>query len=134
MVSSQHIQLTVGFNTQPPEGGCRPVGKLFAVASSFNTQPPEGGCLKILRKAKPHLSFNTQPPEGGCFILAFAHSFSQVSTHSHPKVAAYQDRKLLRLIQFQHTATRRWLLIRYPVRGIGLMFQHTATRRWLLLT
>ena len=34
-----------------------------------------------------------------------------VSTHSHPKVAAYPNNNNLMLLQqFQHTATRRWLL------------------------
>ena len=35
-----------------------------------------------------------------------------VSTHSHPKVAAYRRLiHLKRILLFQHTATRRWLLI-----------------------
>ena len=35
---------------------------------------------------------------------------TQVSTHSHPKVAAFWDLVFLLLfVRFQHTATRRWL-------------------------
>ena len=37
---------------------------------------------------------------------------SQVSTHSHPKVAAILYIPLYPAFWFQHTATRRWLLIR----------------------
>ena len=77
----------------------------------FNTQPPEGGCLAKSHQTEFVLCFNTQPPEGGCFSLTqslmscfqFQHtatrrwlpqnlaklsSYIEVSTHSHPKVAA----------------------------------------------
>ena len=33
-----------GFNTQPPEGGCRFLNIVGIAFISFNTQPPEGGC------------------------------------------------------------------------------------------
>ena len=63
-------------------------------------------------KHTPHCSFNTQPPEGGCLRYR-----SMLSSHS----------------QFQHTATRRWLL-KSCIGNFGTpTFQHTATRRWLLL-
>ena len=40
--------LQCGFNTQPPEGGCR-VGLLqYSTSSGFNTQPPEGGCYSAV--------------------------------------------------------------------------------------
>ena len=35
---------TVGFNTQPPEGGCTHSIGENQMNKSFNTQPPEGGC------------------------------------------------------------------------------------------
>ena len=58
----------------------------------FNTQPPEGGCKSNLNLVHQQvIRFNTQPPEGGCKIFI--------------------DTKVLK-IMFQHTATRRWLLIR----------------------
>ena len=58
-----------------------------------------------------------------------------VSTHSHPKVAAYLISKFLRSKKmFQHTATRRWLPMNYWLIFMNMMFQHTATRRWLLKT
>ena len=60
----------------------------------------------------PHfVGFNTQPPEGGCFCQGQASGWLRVSTHSHPKVA--DDCILLRIAlrKFQHTATRRWLVL-----------------------
>ena len=64
----------------------------------------------------PIARFNTQPPEGGC--LKHTHSIwrYRVSTHSHPKVAAVSPSPSICLIaQFQHTATRRWLLFTVAV-------------------
>ena len=55
----------------------------------FNTQPPEGGCGYWFAKLQGDVSFNTQPPEGGCFGDLRTESHYLVSTHSHPKVAAY---------------------------------------------
>ena len=40
-----------GFNTQPPEGGCRASSRSSAAPPSFNTQPPEGGCPQAQRWA-----------------------------------------------------------------------------------
>ena len=36
--------LPQGFNTQPPEGGCKTLPRACCKNTSFNTQPPEGGC------------------------------------------------------------------------------------------
>ena len=36
-------QDVVGFNTQPPEGGCPALKEALEAWRSFNTQPPEGG-------------------------------------------------------------------------------------------
>ena len=80
----------VGFNTQPPEGGCPATTKGRAKQCSFNTQPPEGGCVdlyqiepvyKVSTHSRPKAAaarttpstpsppgFNTQPPEGGCKV------------------------------------------------------------------
>ena len=53
----------------------------------FNTQPPEGGC-KVGITALPGLfCFNTQPPEGGCLMEALIFLDNEVSTHSRPKAA-----------------------------------------------
>ena len=37
------IQVTICFNTQPPEGGWRLAYEYYGKSSGFNTQPPEGG-------------------------------------------------------------------------------------------
>ena len=79
-----------------------------------------------------HRSFNTQPPEGGCAVGIHARiDAGNVSTHSHPKVAAPKNQLPSQNPKFQHTATRRWLLRRNTGRGGRFSFQHTATRRWL---
>ena len=36
------------------------------------------------------------------------------------------------MIEFQHTATRRWLQKHCNIKMPHFVFQHTATRRWLL--
>ena len=77
-----------------------------------------------------------------------------VSTHSHPKVAAEGGEfNYTFSAKFQHTATRRWLLSLFskfsselivsthshpkvaanPINNYDYVrvFQHTATRRWL---
>ena len=79
------------------------------------------------------LCFNTQPPEGGCwFTIAKGRESNKVSTHSHPKVAApniHIDPVTLFVSTHSHpkvAASYAFLLL--P--GI-YMFQHTATRRWL---
>ena len=77
-----------------------------------------------------------------------------VSTHSHPKVAAYPpqafltpcvsfntqppeggckrgDKWRVEIYKFQHTATRRWLPSATAFINSSSLFQHTATRRWL---
>ena len=56
----------MGFNTQPPKGGCAAVSAACAVPARFNTQPPKGGCggQNPLLAMLP--GFNTQPPKGGC--------------------------------------------------------------------
>ena len=56
-----------GFNTQPPEGGCKLSQNIVnEVIDSFNTQPPEGGCVAYDDDGNEIDGFNTQPPEGGC--------------------------------------------------------------------
>ena len=56
----------------------------------------------------------------------------QVSTHSHPKVAAQWQNSSLQIgCLFQHTATRRWLQEPEKGKKEKKEFQHTATRRWL---
>ena len=68
-VDSSARFLLLGFNTQPPEGGCTQTLSDIEARIGFNTQPPEGGCLFTVGKAlKYEWGFNTQPPEGGCSL------------------------------------------------------------------
>ena len=126
--------MKLGFNTQPPEGGC---GIESAVThsklSGFNTQPPEGGCQSFGRSQFIDNCFNTQPPEGGCYSL------ETYISNRH---------------QFQHTAARRRLRCthsdlcitnlcfntqppeggctpNFPTLKSYFWFQHTAARRRL---
>ena len=46
MPSYWEMYYTVGFNTQPPEGGWDLKIMLCNDDRSFNTQPPEGGWVK----------------------------------------------------------------------------------------
>ena len=79
-----------GFNTQPPEGGCKYRCGTLPTSSSFNTQPPEGGCSGNKSGRLASASFNTQPPEGGCARCRCAPACAAVSTHSRPKAAAHR--------------------------------------------
>ena len=101
------------FNTQPPEGGCKAkvsyntarrwfqhtatrrwlplVGSVRDFMSFVSTHShPKVAALYPIRPWWTYLSFNTQPPEGGCSTLS----------RTPPRIA-----------KFQHTATRRWLLL-----------------------
>ena len=122
--------------------------------SRFNTQPPEGGCAdRFDMPTDDPVSTHSHPKVAA---LALHHRIHKaiVSTHSHPKVAADAANFAAARAagfntqppeggcrrwpvcskappMFQHTATRRWLLLFLKVfYGFG-WFQHTATRRWL---
>ena len=110
---NDEIKLIVdGFNTQPPEGGCaelrnglwlgiefqhtatrrwlRFMRSFLMTATLFqHTATRRWLRFKLPDKNFCGYSFNTQPPEGGCPARAALDPFNfQVSTHSHPKVAA----------------------------------------------
>ena len=78
------------------------------------------------------MSFNTQPPEGGCIKQHCRIDSDDVSTHSRPKAAAPQTEiESFYRQEFQHTAARRRLLLRYSFHFYSKRFQHTAARRRL---
>ena len=100
----------------------------------FNTQPPEGGCVYIQRICLKIVSFNTQPPEGGCLLSGVGRE--TLMEFQHTATRRWLHRLALRrsVVQmFQHTATRRWLHAICSSKLAGRLFQHTATRRWLHL-
>ena len=99
------------FNTQPHEGGCLPMLRLFCacflvsthsrtkaaatrfqpnalLTGCFNTQPHEGGCKNTYLSLSSMFRFNTQPHEGGCHQSLRASLVYFVSTHSRTKAAA----------------------------------------------
>ena len=78
--------------------------------------------------------FNTQPPEGGWGAAACLLSQVLVSTHSHPKVAGRPRQSGCRLGGCFNTQPPEggWAgtrLKEYQAK----VFQHTATRRWLVV-
>ena len=77
----------MGFNTQPPEGGC--VSKTVAdvvvdVSTHSRLKAAVDGLLGICPKIT---GFNTQPPEGGWEEDGVSDFGFQVSTHSRLKAA-----------------------------------------------
>ena len=115
-----------------PKAAGRLTSSSTGFARCFNTQPPEGGWKTTAPICNTTPCFNTQPPEGG---------WSRSSNTP------------LRMLEFQHTAARRRLVLRlkraecvfavsthsrpkaagYAENGVFQIykFQHTAARRRL---
>ena len=103
--------LRCGFNSQPPEGGCRRRMGKVSDTCCFNSQPLEGGCQGRPDTVLHRQSFNSQPLEGGCALRVVNFPF---------------------LGKFQLTAARRRLPSRSLISASVFMFQLTAARRRLL--
>ena len=107
----EHIQTEIhrtGFNTQPPEGGCKSAEVHTKIRTFQHTAARRrldfgGSSVGSLG------GFNTQPPEGGCRLKTVQQQSIQVSTHSRPKAAARKTACHLIHTRFQHTAARRRL-------------------------
>ena len=98
----------------------------------FNTQPPEGGCKAGERGDSGSFSFNTQPPEGGWAISDLADFIYMVSTHSRPKAAGLLAPTTRSPKRFNTQPPEGGC----PERGLSWqhnLFQHTAARRRLLV-
>ena len=85
-----HLRRGNGFNTQPPEGGCHLQQLLHKNLLGFNTQPPEGGCPvdgadQLTVQLFQHTATRRWLLRLDLLWLFYLH----VSTHSHPKVAAF---------------------------------------------
>ena len=100
--------LRCGFNSQPPEGGCRRRMGKVSDTCCFNSQPLEGGCQGRPDTVLHRQSFNSQPLEGGCALRVVNFPF---------------------LGKFQLTAARRRLPSRSLISASVFMFQLTAARR-----
>ena len=120
-----------GFNTQPPEGGCKMGLEVSQSGGSFNTQPREGGCLlSSLFPQNIRVSTHSRAKAAANFPIMVAYCYL-VSTHSRAKAAA-RSRRLESLVPlFQHTAARRRLHFAPSSRSNLMKFQHTAARRRL---
>ena len=123
---------SLGFNTQPPEGGWMSSPSKTPDRSSFNTQPPEGG-WKVGRQTDClcKVSTHSRPKAAGTQIN-ISYGGQNVSTHSRPKAAG----GVFIIVspnwrKFQHTAARRRLGCCIKLWKMLAVFQHTAARRRL---
>ena len=120
------------FNTQPPEGGCFLISRLFRPALvSTHSRPKAAESTPALfmtqmylfqhtaarRRLSPLINtaaarhgFNTQPPEGGC-IISSALTALILSFNTQPPEGGWSliCSDLSRPSLFQHTAARRRL-------------------------
>ena len=107
----QCVWLSLGFNTQPPEGGWINPSIQQRLLRSFNTQPPEGGwedgvvvfgedykfqhtaarrrlASLLSRRISPiTVSTHSRPKAAGQLFTSALHCYGRVSTHSRPKAA-----------------------------------------------
>ena len=121
----------------------------------FNTQPPEGGCGAVTLLTKmPDMFQHTATRRWLLVNAVFLRILGNVSTHSHPKVAAnWQSYQALEQFSFntqppeggcQNDRTFAAHTIGFNtqppeggccklliLRCLDNKFQHTATRRWL---
>ena len=145
-----------GFNTQPPEGGCktrwclRQARLLFQhtaarrrlllrslVKNEIKTvsthSRPKAAARKCMILHMLRLSFNTQPPEGGCNSAGkHGGAFARFNTQPPEGGCVYHITAFLSMQQFQHTAARRRLPGTDSAGTLQRPFQHTAARRRLL--
>ena len=101
----------VGFNPQPPEGGCdeKDLDDVDTNAVSTHSHPKVAAKKTADTIAENVVSTHSHPKVAASFFLPL-HLKYQVSTHSHPKVAAnIRFFSVATVWMFQHTATRRWL-------------------------
>ena len=109
--NQSNVDIASSFNTQPPEGGCTWIALCRAFLAEFQHTATRRWLHGVIRWFSWSSRFNTQPPEGGCLLdkisaailKLFQHTATRrwlpctqgrrlfvfdVSTHSHPKVAA----------------------------------------------
>ena len=143
-----------GFNTQPPEGGCKVGITALPGLFCFNTQPPEGGYGTIYYCDYIGNGFNTQPPEGGCLKYltdnnsewAFQHTAARRRLLRHwmpptplhrfntqPPEGGCPDGLFIKLTSDVSTHSRpKAAAMSYTDALLATLFQHTAARRRLL--
>ena len=94
---------------------------------------PEGGLAMATADGKTTIHFNTQPPEGGWFQREMPDLLLEVSTHSHPKVAAVRAPHFLSGAGVSTHSHPKVAAPTSQTARLQMPFQHTATRRWLLV-
>ena len=75
----------------------------------FNTQPPEGGCKVTATPDKCDAVSTHSRPKAAAAAETYIASRDAVSTHSRPKAAAFVAHVEIAARLFQHTAARRRL-------------------------
>ncbi len=81
--------LLLSFNTQPRRGGCKAGSPNHLAHRGFNTQPRGGGCPNVAKGWLPPNRFqHTAARRRLPTFTALDNAGKNVSTHSHPKVAA----------------------------------------------
>ena len=79
----------MGFNSQPPEGGCDLTETERRMIYRFNSQPPEGGCPPRGSRSPSPNWFQLTAARRRLPRVDEVHPLrNQVSTHSRPKAAA----------------------------------------------
>ena len=100
----------------------------------FNTQPPEGGCHFALHHWSSIIVSTHSHPKVAAAATDLSLMIDDVSTHSHPKVAALGHiTPDCDVVCFNTQPPEGGCFIWISTQGFHLLFQHTATRRWLLL-
>ncbi len=122
---------SLGFNTQPPEGGWYEQLKTQKTAQKFQHTAARRRLCTVALLPSAVDCFNTQPPEGGWGLPVDVITLDAVSTHSRPKAAEPSWFTTTFTSVFQHTAARRRLLPDCSILGLNPAFQHTAARRRL---
>ena len=82
------LRSTMGFNTQPPEGGWFQSAISLDSYKGFNTQPPEGGWISMFMLDGPHIKFQHTAARRRLEVDFQRYDLvALVSTHSRPKAA-----------------------------------------------
>ena len=124
-----------GFNTQPPEGGCRGFKAewyrrdLFQHTATRRWLLSNAHCLASAACVSTH----SHPKVAAPYMLD-PQLAKDVSTHSHPKVAAPNSNNSLFISNVStHSHPKVAAYCYYLSHQSHYLFQHTATRRWLLI-
>ena len=125
--------MILGFNTQPPEGGCKQAIQPSIVVKPFQHTATRRWLHVVLCYAHYAVGFqHTATRRWLRAIIKRIDITTNVSTHSHPKVAANSNAPALYQRKVStHSHPKVAAIIVKLATNLMLKFQHTATRRWL---